>query len=164
MAEVIDGAGEGRGCGGAKACHQHSGAAVAVGVKPVTRAECSAAVLATFPPPLKDSTMGALILGLLLFLGMHSVRIFAKGWRSQVIAQRGGGAWKGLYALVSLVGFGLIVWGYGQARPMNSRPSVGLVRSLWEVLNQHRAPVLTMEGWGMFRRRAAGEPVAKPSS
>ena len=51
-----------------------------------------------------------------------------------------------------------------QARPMNSRPSVGLVRSLWEVLNQHRAPVLTMEGWGMFRRRAAGEPVAKPSS
>lgn len=60
--------------------------------------------------------MSALILGLLMFLGMHSARIVADGWRSQVIARRGPGAWKGLYTLVSLVGFGLIVWGYGQAR------------------------------------------------
>ena len=60
--------------------------------------------------------MSALILGLLMFLGMHSARILAEGWRSQVIAQRGPGAWKGLYTVVSLVGFGLIVWGYGQAR------------------------------------------------
>ncbi len=60
--------------------------------------------------------MGALILGLLLFLGMHSVRIGAEGWRSQVIAQRGARTWKGLYAMVSLVGFGLICWGYAQVR------------------------------------------------
>ena len=60
--------------------------------------------------------MGALILGLLLFLGMHATRIVADGWRTQVIAQRGPAAWKGLYTVVSLVGFGLIVWGYGQAR------------------------------------------------
>lgn len=60
--------------------------------------------------------MSALILGLLMFLGMHSARIFADGWRSQVIAERGPGAWKALYTVVSLVGFGLIVWGYGQAR------------------------------------------------
>ena len=60
--------------------------------------------------------MSALILGLLMFLGMHSARIFADGWRSQVVARRGPGAWKGLYTVVSLVGFGLIVWGYGQAR------------------------------------------------
>ena len=60
--------------------------------------------------------MSALILGLLMFLGMHSARIFAEGWRTQVIAQRGPGAWKGLYTVVSLVGFALIVWGYGQAR------------------------------------------------
>jgi uncharacterized membrane protein len=60
--------------------------------------------------------MSALILGLLLFLGMHSTRIVAEGWRTQVIAQRGAGAWKGLYTVVSLVGFGLIIWGYGQAR------------------------------------------------
>lgn len=60
--------------------------------------------------------MSALILGLLMFLGMHSVRIFAEGWRTQVIDTKGPGAWKGLYTVVSLVGFGLIVWGYGQAR------------------------------------------------
>jgi uncharacterized membrane protein len=60
--------------------------------------------------------MSALILGLLMFLGMHSARIVAEGWRTQVIAQRGPGAWKGLYTVVSLAGFGLIIWGYGQAR------------------------------------------------
>jgi acyl dehydratase len=41
------------------------------------------------------------------------------------------------------------------ARPMASRPSVGLVQSHWEVRNQNDEPVLTMEGWGMFRRRPA---------
>ncbi len=60
--------------------------------------------------------MSALILGLLMFLGMHSARIVAEGWRTQVIAQRGPGAWKGLYTVVSLVGLGLVIWGYGQAR------------------------------------------------
>ena len=48
--------------------------------------------------------MSALILGLLMFLGMHSARIVAEGWRTQVIAQRGPGAWKGMYTVVSLVG------------------------------------------------------------
>ena len=42
-----------------------------------------------------------------------------------------------------------------QARPMNSRPGVGLLRSAWTVFNQHDEAVLTMEGWGMFRRRPA---------
>ncbi len=40
-----------------------------------------------------------------------------------------------------------------EARPMGSRPDVGLVRQRWEVLNQHRKVVMTMEGWGMLRRR-----------
>ncbi|MDE2298202.1 MAG: MaoC family dehydratase, partial [Burkholderiales bacterium] len=44
-----------------------------------------------------------------------------------------------------------------EARPMASRPNVGLVLSKWEVLNQHRDTVLTMQGWGMFGRR---EPTA----
>ena len=42
-----------------------------------------------------------------------------------------------------------------EARPMASRPNVGLVLSKWEVLNQHREGVLTMQGWGMFGRREA---------
>jgi uncharacterized membrane protein len=60
--------------------------------------------------------MTILILGLVLFLGIHSVRVFADGTRSAFIAQRGAGAWKGLYTVVSLAGFALLVWGYGQAR------------------------------------------------
>ena len=41
---------------------------------------------------------------------------------------------------------------------MGSRPDVGLVRQRWQVLNQQREVVMTMEGWGMLRRRPAGEP------
>jgi acyl dehydratase len=40
------------------------------------------------------------------------------------------------------------------ARPMKSRPGVGLVRTEWKMLNQHGEPVLSMDGWGMFRMRA----------
>ena len=60
--------------------------------------------------------MTVLILGLLIFLGVHSVRIFADGWRTQTIARRGAKPWKGLYTVASLIGFALIVWGYGLAR------------------------------------------------
>ena len=60
--------------------------------------------------------MSYLIIGLALFLGIHSVRIFADTWRTAQIARRGEGAWKGLYSLASAVGLGLIIWGYGQAR------------------------------------------------
>ena len=42
-----------------------------------------------------------------------------------------------------------------QARPMASRPQVGLVQTRWELHNQHGEPVMTMQGWGMFRRRPA---------
>jgi uncharacterized membrane protein len=60
--------------------------------------------------------MAWLILGLVLFLGAHSVRIAAEDWRTAMRARLGAGAWKGLYSLVSIAGFGLIVWGFGQAR------------------------------------------------
>jgi uncharacterized membrane protein len=57
-----------------------------------------------------------LILGLVLFLGVHSVRIVADGWRTATLARVGEGVWKGMYALASLAGFALIVWGYDEAR------------------------------------------------
>ena len=60
--------------------------------------------------------MATLILGLVLFLGVHSVRIMADGWRSRTLARVGEGPWKGVYSLVSAVGLGLVVWGYGLAR------------------------------------------------
>ena len=60
--------------------------------------------------------MTILILGLLIFLGVHSVRIFARPFRdAQVVASPG--RWKGLYSLVSAVGLGLIIWGWIVYRP-----------------------------------------------
>jgi uncharacterized membrane protein len=60
--------------------------------------------------------MTALILGLVLFLGLHSTRFVADDARSRFIAQRGERAWRGLYSLGSAIGLVLIVWGFGQAR------------------------------------------------
>lgn len=57
-----------------------------------------------------------LILGLLVFLGVHSVRMLAPHWREARIATMGKGLWMGLYGLVSIAGFVVLVWGYGQAR------------------------------------------------
>jgi uncharacterized membrane protein len=57
-----------------------------------------------------------LILGLALFLGIHSMRIVGDGARSRFIAARGVPAWRGLYSLVAIAGFVLICIGFGQAR------------------------------------------------
>ncbi|MDZ4101178.1 MAG: NnrU family protein [Hydrogenophaga sp.] len=57
-----------------------------------------------------------LILGLVLFLGIHSVSIVSADGRNRLVQQMGEGPWKGLYSLVSLAGFVLIVVGYGAAR------------------------------------------------
>ena len=56
--------------------------------------------------------MTALVIGLVLFLGLHSTRMVADGARSRFIAQRGNNAWRGLYSLGSAIGLVLIVWGY----------------------------------------------------
>ena len=56
-----------------------------------------------------------LILGLILFLGIHSVRILAPGWREARLVGMGEGPWKGIYSLVSFAGLILIVWGYSLA-------------------------------------------------
>lgn len=57
-----------------------------------------------------------LILGLVLFLGIHSVSIVSACGRNRLVQQLGEVPWKGLYSLVSLAGFALIVIGYGAAR------------------------------------------------
>lgn len=57
-----------------------------------------------------------LVAGLVLFLGLHSVRIVADDWRAATIARWGEGRWKGAYSLGSALGLVLIVFGYGQAR------------------------------------------------
>lgn len=82
--------------------------------------------------------MLVLVIGLVLFLGVHSVRIVSDPWRSQMLARMGEGAWKGLYSLVSVIGLALIVWGYGLAR---QQPVV-----LWmpPVGMRHAAALLTL--------------------
>ncbi len=60
--------------------------------------------------------MSLLIVGLVLFLGTHSVSIASRAWRDRRLAQLGEGPWKGLYSLLSLAGLVAITLGYGQAR------------------------------------------------
>ena len=60
--------------------------------------------------------MNLLILGLVMFLGVHSVRILAAPWRAKTRARLGEGGWKGIYSLLSLAGFVAICWGYALAR------------------------------------------------
>ena len=60
--------------------------------------------------------MTIMILGLVVFLGVHSIRIVAEPWRQARIQQMGLMAWKGLYSVVALIGLVLVIWGYGQTR------------------------------------------------
>jgi uncharacterized membrane protein len=71
--------------------------------------------------------MAHLVLGLVLFLGMHSVSIVAPVWRDRTVA-RLGNAWRGLYSLVSIASLVLIIWGYGIAR---QNPVVVYVPPAW---------------------------------
>jgi uncharacterized membrane protein len=60
--------------------------------------------------------MNSLILGLIVFLGTHSIAIVAPGLRDRVRARLGDNGWKALYGIVSLLGFVLIVKGFALAR------------------------------------------------
>jgi uncharacterized membrane protein len=60
--------------------------------------------------------MATLVLGLVIFLGLHSTRIVSESGRDKAIARIGEGPWKGIYSLISTIGFVLIVWGFAQAR------------------------------------------------
>jgi uncharacterized membrane protein len=68
-----------------------------------------------------------LIVGLIVFLGAHSASIIAPAWRDATAA-RLGNAWRGIYSVVSIVGFALIIYGYGLARTM---PAILYVPPLW---------------------------------
>ena len=60
--------------------------------------------------------MTFLLLGLVVFLGVHSVRMVADGWRTRSLARWGEGPYKGLYSVTSLAGLGLLIYGFGLAR------------------------------------------------
>jgi uncharacterized membrane protein len=81
--------------------------------------------------------MTALIIGLVLFLGLHSTRIVADGARTRWIARIGAGPWRGLYSLVSVAGLALIVWGYSQTlqAPVVVRDPPHWVREVTAAIN-----------------------------
>jgi len=106
--------------------------------------------------------MTLMIAGLVLFLGAHSVRIFAEDWRTARIAQMGPNGWKAAYSVVSLVGFVLICYGYGLSRqaPVD----------LWNppVWTRHLASLLTLPAFillaaskvpGTYMKQAVKHPM-----
>jgi uncharacterized membrane protein len=106
--------------------------------------------------------MTLLLLGLALFLGVHSTRIVADGWRTATIARVGEKPWKGIYSLLSIAGFVLLVIGYGAAR---QSPVVLFAPPVW---TRHLAALLTVPAFvllaaayvpGNAIKRAVGHPM-----
>lgn len=106
--------------------------------------------------------MALLILGLALFLGAHSVRIVADGWRGTRVAKMGLKPWKGVVSVVSIIGFVLIIWGYGIAR---QAPVVLYAPPVWA---RHVAALLTLPAFillvaayvpGTRIKRVIGQPM-----
>lgn len=80
--------------------------------------------------------MTALVIGLVIFLGVHSVRVFAEPLRTDLRTRLGENGYKGLYTLLSLAGFALVVWGFGQSRlqPVPLWPPMPWARHLASLL------------------------------
>lgn len=72
-----------------------------------------------------------LIIGLIVFFGMHSVASFAT-LKARFIAQIGAGPFKGVFAILSFIGLGLIIYGFGEARldPVQLYDTPGWTRHL----------------------------------
>jgi uncharacterized membrane protein len=64
----------------------------------------------------KELDVTILVLGLLLFLGVHSMRIVAEGQRGGLVQRLGANGYKAVYSLVSAAGLALVIWGYALAR------------------------------------------------
>lgn len=119
-----------------------------------------------------------LIAGLVLFLGVHSVRIVADGWRTQTLARVGEGFYKGVYSVLSLAGFALLIYGFGVARenpimlwtpPMGMRHAASLLTLLAFILlaaayvprngikaRVHHPMVLGVKSWALAHLMANG--------
>jgi uncharacterized membrane protein len=60
--------------------------------------------------------MLTLFLGLLVFLGVHSIQALLPEQRQSWQSGWGSGVYRGIYSLLSLAGLVLVVWGYDLAR------------------------------------------------
>jgi uncharacterized membrane protein len=92
----------------------------------------------------EESAVSVLILGLLIFLGLHSIRIFADDRRKVLIARMGENGWKSAYSVLSIIGLALVVWGYGMAR---REPVILWSPPAW---SPHLAALLTLAAFILF--------------
>jgi len=60
--------------------------------------------------------MALLIVGIVIFLGLHLIRVIAPGLRQSMIDRLGESGWKGVYSVVSILSLILLIYGFGQAR------------------------------------------------
>lgn len=72
--------------------------------------------------------MTRLILGIAVFFGIHSISIIALGWRNRMAERLGARLWQGVYSVAAIIGFYLIVTGFGDARQVDE---VLYVPPLW---------------------------------
>lgn len=122
--------------------------------------------------------MTVLVVGLLVFLGLHSVRMLADGWRSRMLARYGEPTYKGVYSALALLGFGLVVYGFGLARempvlvwtpPLGVRHAASLLTLVAFVLllaayvprnaikaRWHHPMVLAVQAWALAHLLASG--------
>ncbi|TAH11031.1 MAG: protein NrnU [Curvibacter sp.] len=122
--------------------------------------------------------MSYLIVGLIVFLGVHSIRILSEDSRTRLRNQLGENAYKGIYSVISLLGFGMLVWGFGVARetplvlwtpPVGMRHLASLLTLLAFVLlaatyvpgnaikaRVHHPMVLSVKTWALAHLLATG--------
>ncbi len=61
-------------------------------------------------------SMAIFIIGILLFLGVHSISIINEPWRNRMVDTIGQWPWKALYGLAALAGLVVLIYGYGSIR------------------------------------------------
>lgn len=60
--------------------------------------------------------MKTLILGIVVFFGVHSISMLALPWRDRLADRLGTITWQGIYSVAAAIGLYLIITGYGAAR------------------------------------------------
>lgn len=88
--------------------------------------------------------MAWLVLGMILFFGVHSVAIVAPAWRERMVARHGEKKWKGIYSLIAAAGLVLLIYGYAQAR---QQPVVLYTPPFW---TRHLVAVLMLPVFPML--------------
>lgn len=75
--------------------------------------------------------MGYLIVGIAVFAGVHLFSMLLPGQRTALKARMGEGPYKGIYALISLAGVALMIWGFWTASSGPAASSVVYEPASW---------------------------------